>query len=102
MACPEGYSGWAGVGRSGSQFGSAASAALPALSALRIAVTGLQKLYRYLASQHAMYASAPAMLSSANSRAFSIMLLPLWAATCCAAMLSVTTPEIVQNLAASV
>ena len=40
---PEGYSGWAGVIRSGVQLGSAVVSGLPSVSASGIAVTGRQK-----------------------------------------------------------
>src|SRR5262245_50486171 len=69
--CPDEYDGCAGVTISGAQVGSAAVSGLPSVSAARMAVTGRQKLYSYLASQVAMYASAPARFMSANSRAFS-------------------------------
>src|SRR5262249_29655946 len=52
--CPDEYDGCAGVASSGVQVGSAAVAGLPSVSAARMAVTGRQKLYRYLASQVAM------------------------------------------------
>src|SRR5919204_4470952 len=64
------YDGWAGVTRNGVQAGSAAVSGLPSVSAARMAVTGRQKLYVYLASQTAKRASACARLSRANSRAF--------------------------------
>src|SRR5581483_3101642 len=60
-----------GVVRSGVQVGSGAVAGLPSVSPARIAVTGRQKLYSYLASNPAMKASAPETLSWANSRALS-------------------------------
>ena len=66
----DGYSGWSGVGRKGVQAGSASVASLPSVSAARMAVTGRQKLYVYLASQQAIPASANATLSIANKRAF--------------------------------
>src|SRR5262249_51268479 len=50
---PEMYEGWFGVTSSGVQVESARVAALPSLSAARMAVTGRQKLYVYLASQTA-------------------------------------------------
>jgi hypothetical protein len=55
----------------GSYAGSRSVAPLPSKSALRIAVTGGQKLYVYLASKTAISASAPAMAARANRRAFS-------------------------------
>src|SRR5262245_22312833 len=55
---------------SGVQVGSRTVAGLPSVSANWMAVMGLQKTYQYLESQQAMAASAIAMLSSANRRAF--------------------------------
>src|SRR5438067_3267826 len=48
---PELYDGWAGVTRNGAQAVSAVVPGLPSVSAARMAVTGRQKLYLYLASQ---------------------------------------------------
>ena len=48
---------------------SAVVSGLPSVSAARIAVTGRQRLYSYLASQVEMMASAIAMFSRANRRA---------------------------------
>src|SRR4030095_6664669 len=68
VACPDGYSGWCGVAASGVQPGSASVAGLPSSSARWMAVTGRQKLNAYLASQHAIAASAPGMFMIAQSR----------------------------------
>src|SRR5262245_35320936 len=83
--CPDEYDGCAGVAISGVQVGSAAVAGLPSVSAARMAVTGRQKLYVYLVSQVAMYASAPARFMSANSRAFCDRVKP-WASDTLAAI----------------
>src|SRR5574342_492309 len=72
MQCPDGYSGWGGVISRGSQLGSAVTARLPALAALRIAVIGRQLLLLYLILNAAIVASAPAMCSRANRRACSL------------------------------
>src|SRR5687768_2541187 len=77
---PETYDGWAGVLMSGAQAASAVVSGLPSSAARRMPVTGRQKLYSYLASQQPMAASAMAMLSAANNRAFSSSVLP-----CCSA-----------------
>src|SRR2546422_7045157 len=61
---------------SGLHDGSAIVSGLQSMSAARIAVTGRHWLYRNLASHDAMKASAPAMLSRANARAFSDSVLP--------------------------
>src|SRR5262245_35941575 len=50
---PEIYEGWFGVTSSGVQVESGRVSGLPSVSAARIAVTGRQKLYSYLASQTA-------------------------------------------------
>src|SRR5262245_59360233 len=73
---PEVYEGKFGVTSSGAQVGSAVVAEFPSVSAARMAVTGRQRLSTYLASQQAMAASARAMLSSANRRAFWERVLP--------------------------
>src|SRR5438552_15192905 len=78
---PEVYDGWFGVTSSGVQAGSAAVSGLPSVSAARIAVTGRQKLYVYLASQTAIAASAWVTLSRANRRAFCASELPCCLAT---------------------
>ena len=59
----------AGVGRSGSQFGSGLVPGLPSVSALRIAVTGRQNAKCRFWYQPAMNPSAIAMFSRASSRA---------------------------------
>src|SRR5438552_18615602 len=79
---PEMYDGWAGVTRNGVQAGSAAVSGLPSVSAARIAVTGRQKLYVYLASQTAIAESASVRLSRANRRASCTRELPFCTATC--------------------
>src|ERR1051325_492860 len=66
------------------QVGSGSVAGLPSRSALRMAVTGRQKLKLYLASQAQMAASAIAMFKSANKRALSSKVLPRSAAMPCA------------------
>src|SRR5215813_11138409 len=48
-AWSDGYSGWLGVSRYEFHAGSAAVCGLPSFAPLRMAVTGRQKLYRYLA-----------------------------------------------------
>src|SRR5215472_13008134 len=93
---------------SGVQFGSAGVSGLPSVSAARIAVTGRQKLYVYLASQQAILVSAAARFNRAKRRALSTRLVPWAAATCWATpfhwarvpVFGVTTP--CQNMAASV
>src|SRR3954447_11349087 len=50
VPCAPGYAGSRAVADSGVQFGSAVVSGLPSLSALRIAVTGRQNAYVYLAS----------------------------------------------------
>src|SRR5882672_3764244 len=51
MQCAHGYSGCMGVLTKGDQPRSAAALLFPAVCSLRIAVTGRQKLYVYLASK---------------------------------------------------
>ena len=80
---PETYSGNGGVMSNEVQAGSATVAALPSLSACRMAVIGRQKSDENLASQATIAASARATLSCANSRALSATLLP-----CCCATVS--------------
>src|SRR5262249_30875959 len=67
MQCAHGYSGCIGVSMNGIQPGSRTSP-----SALRMAVTGRQKLYVYFASNTAMSASSIAIAASARSRALSV------------------------------
>src|SRR3954447_8426032 len=50
VPCAPGYDGSGAVGDSGVQFGSATVSGLPSVSAARIAVTGRQNAYVYLAS----------------------------------------------------
>src|SRR4051812_13752462 len=69
--CAEGYSGCAGVLASGVQLGSGAVAGFPSIPPLRMAVTGRQKLYWYLAFQHPINASAELVQTRANKRAVS-------------------------------
>src|SRR3954467_5951480 len=69
MVRPQVKSGYAGVTINDSQFGSAAVAGLPAVSAARIAVMGRQKLYVYLVSYTAAELSESATLSRANNLA---------------------------------
>src|SRR5437763_385489 len=66
----------------GNQLGSASVSGLPSVSAARMAVTGRQKLYVYLASQQAMAVSAKLRSSRANIRALSTRLLPCAVAAC--------------------
>src|SRR4029453_3522839 len=61
MQCAHGYSGCIGVSMNGSQPGSRASP-----SALRMAVTGRQKLYVYLASNTAISAASLATAARAK------------------------------------
>src|SRR4029450_900140 len=67
MQCAHGYSGCIGVSMKGIHPGSPASP-----SVLRMAVTGRQKLYVYLASNTAISASSMAMAASASTRALSL------------------------------
>src|SRR4051794_37202796 len=69
VLCPEMYDGNGGVAQSGVQAGSAVTSGLTPPSPARIAVTGRQVSYVYLAPQAAIPASARAMSSRANSRA---------------------------------
>src|SRR5882724_6665084 len=71
MQCAQGYSGCIGVSTRGTHPVSATVASLPSRSPFRIAVIGRQKLYVYLASNTAMYASIAAMLVNANNLALS-------------------------------
>ena len=54
MQCAQGYSGCIGVVTDGDQAGSRSVASLPSMSPLRIAVTGRQKSWWYLASNTAI------------------------------------------------
>src|SRR5262245_26204572 len=76
MQCAQGYSGCIGVSMNGVQPGSRRSS-----SALRMAVTGRQKLYVYLASNTAISASYIAIATTARKRALSLSLRPGPAAT---------------------
>src|SRR6185436_5805370 len=69
MQCAHGYSGCSGVSSSGNHSGTASVAALPSMSARRIAVIGRQNAYAYLASNTATNESMAATFASANSRA---------------------------------
>src|SRR5256885_14262366 len=71
MQCAHGYSGCIGVSMNGVQPGSRVVASLPSWP-LRMAVTGRQKLYWYLASNTAMSASSIAIAATANRRALSV------------------------------
>src|SRR6476620_3351427 len=71
LECPEGYSGCAEVVRNGVHVGSATVSSFPSSPAKRIAVTGRQNTYRYLASQVAMDASAMATCRTAKRCALS-------------------------------
>src|SRR5690349_6399139 len=70
--CPEMYDGWFGVVRNGVQSASPAGTSFPSASSARMAVTGRQKSYSYLASQMPITESAIEVEIRANSRAFSI------------------------------
>src|SRR5512144_1581530 len=72
MQCAHGYSGCIGVSMNGVQPGSRSVALLPSMSPLRMAVTGRQRLYVYLASKTAISASSMAIAASANRRALSV------------------------------
>src|SRR4051812_28001835 len=71
VLCPETHSGNGGVTSKGVHEPSATVSGFPSVSALRMAVIGRQKLYRYLQSQATIPASARAKLSNAKRRAFS-------------------------------
>src|SRR5262245_671308 len=81
MQCAQGYSGCIGVSMNGVQLGSRSVALLPSRSPLRMAVTGRQKLYVYLASNTASSASSIAIAAVARSRALSVTSRPGAAAT---------------------
>src|SRR5512144_2229638 len=81
MQWAQGYSGCNGASTSGSQPASRSVASLPSMSPLRIAVTGRQKLYWYLASKTAISASSIAWALSASRRAFCVTSLPAILAT---------------------
>src|SRR5499425_2757366 len=72
MQWAHGYSGCIGVSMNGVQLGSRSVASLPSASPLRMAVTGRQKLYVYLASNTAISPSSMAIAASANNRALSL------------------------------
>ena len=63
--------------KSGTHVGSASVAGFPSLAASRIAVIGLQKLWKALSFQQPIEASAPARLVIAKRRALSTMSSPL-------------------------
>src|SRR5688572_20569027 len=71
VECPERYSGCGAVGNSGVHAGSPTVSSFPSRWPLRIAAWGRQKLKTYLASQHAIDASAAARYMSANTCAVS-------------------------------
>src|SRR4029450_1071073 len=73
MQCAHGYSGCIGVSMNGTQPGSRASP-----SALRMAVTGRQKLYVYLASNTAIRPSSMAIAARADRGALSLRSRPGW------------------------
>jgi hypothetical protein len=72
MQCAHGYSGCIGVSMNGVHDGSRSVASFPSISPFRIAVTGRQKLYVYLASNTAMTASSVACPTIARSLAFCV------------------------------
>src|SRR5207247_10343181 len=77
MQCAHGYSGCIGVSAIGCQAASRSVAGLLSISALRIAVTGRQKLYWYLASNTPAHASLGAIAASAMSHALATTSMPL-------------------------
>src|SRR4030095_3629820 len=81
MQWAHGYSGCMGVSMNGVQLGSRSVASLPSRSPLRIAVTGRERLYVYLASKTAISASSMAIAAIARSRALSVASRPGMAAT---------------------
>src|SRR5258706_4277350 len=81
MQWAHGYSGCMGVSMNGVQLGSRSVASLPSASPLRIAVTGRQRLYVYLASNTAISASSIAIAAIASRRAFAVTSRPRAAAT---------------------
>src|SRR5260370_6027613 len=96
---PEGYSGYAGVARNGTQLG---SAVMRYPSALRMALIGRQKLYAYFESQQAIAASAAAMFRIANTRALCEMDNPLAVANCLAMGFQRITADETHHIAMSV
>src|SRR5437899_6799676 len=96
---PEGYSGYAGVARNGTQLG---SGVMRYPSALRMALSGRQKLNAYFESQQAIAASAAAMFRRANSRALCEMDSFLAAATWLAIGFQMMTAEGTHHIATSV
>src|SRR6516225_9321630 len=82
VQCAHGYSGCIGVLSNGCQIASRSVAGLSSMSPLRIAVTGRQNSYVYLASNTAMPASAAATATKAMKRAQSITLILFAIATC--------------------
>ena len=81
MQWAHGYSGCIGVSMNGVQPGSRSVALLPSRSPLRMAVTGRQRLYVYLASNTAISPSSMAIAASANRRALAVTSRPGMAAT---------------------
>src|SRR5262245_54857586 len=71
MQWAQGYSGCIGVSMNGVQPASRVAGSLPSRP-FRIAVTGRQKLYVYLASNTAISASSIAMPATASRRALSV------------------------------
>src|SRR6266568_5051888 len=71
VQCAHGYSGCIGVLSIGCQIASRSVAGLSSMSPLRIAVTGRQNSYVYLASRMAIMASASATVINAMKRALS-------------------------------
>src|SRR5262249_45955590 len=82
MQCAQGYSGCIGVSPSGNHEASRGVARLLVWSGLRMAVTGRQRLYAYLASKTAIIASAPAIDTRAKRRAQSTTSMSFAIATC--------------------
>src|SRR6202040_3242484 len=87
MQCAHGYSGCSGVTSIGCQLGSRWVAELPSMSALRMAVTGRQNSYLYLASITAMIASSSATDTRARKRALSttsmFLAIAIWRSSGC-------------------
>src|SRR5262245_50727556 len=75
--CAHGYSGCIGVLSIGCHAASRSVVALPSISPLRIAVTGRQNAYLYLASIRTIIASASATAIVAMKRALSTTLMCL-------------------------
>src|SRR6516164_3692229 len=82
VQCAHGYSGCIGVLSIGCQVASRSVAELSSMSLLRIAVTGRQNSYVYLASNTAMPASAAATATKAMKHAQSMTFICFAVATC--------------------